>query len=224
VDTLGERLRHSREQLHLSQGELAAEIEVNVSVISRIERGRIDRPTTATLHRLAYALEVDPCWLRDGDESADRDASTVPFDDDQPPEAIFPTTIQQRLAAVAQSAVVAPPGAPPASMTLAPPAAFQVATLTTDDGRHVATLSCHEELGEITIGRGREAQIRLADASASRIHATLCWDATVGAHVVRDAGSVNGLRVDGQRVRDPIALRHGARLTLGRTTLCYTLR
>src|SRR3954467_10661381 len=50
------------------------------------------------------------------------------------------------------------------------------------------------EAGETSIGRAAEATIRLADPLASRRHATL----SLPALTIRDEGSANGTRIQGQ--------------------------
>ena len=70
------------------------------------------------------------------------------------------------------------------------------------------------------VGRSAEADLRLADPSVSSRHAEIWFD---GARVrVRDLGSTNGLRVDGQVVREA-EIRSGSRLTFGETVVVATL-
>lgn len=55
----GEKLRDLREDLWLSQGELAEQSKVALHTINRIENGRTPYPQSATLLRIADALELD---------------------------------------------------------------------------------------------------------------------------------------------------------------------
>ncbi len=52
---------------------------------------------------------------------------------------------------------------------------------------------------ELTIGRDSGCAIVVADGRVSRTHATLAWDDNHETWVIRDAGSANGLFVDGVR-------------------------
>jgi len=65
----------------------------------------------------------------------------------------------------------------------------------------------------LTIGRGDEAALRVADPTLSGVHAVL------GDGTVRDARSRNGLRLNGRRLRRERALKPGDVLTLGETTV-----
>lgn len=74
---------------------------------------------------------------------------------------------------------------------------------------------------ELTVGRGPEAGLALQDPGASRRHLRLRLDAGGGAEVV-DLGSKNGLLLNGRRLGPrAAALRHGDRLTVGTTELCF---
>jgi pSer/pThr/pTyr-binding forkhead associated (FHA) protein len=67
----------------------------------------------------------------------------------------------------------------------------------------------------VTIGRGSEADFRLLDRWASRLHCVL--DRRDGQVVVRDLGSSNGTLVNGSYVREAVLLPND-RLTVGMTT------
>lgn len=70
----------------------------------------------------------------------------------------------------------------------------------------------------LVVGRGKEADVRLADASVSRRHASF---SVVGDAVhVEDLGSTNGLTVNGKRVQTA-ALADGDELTLGAATIAF---
>jgi pSer/pThr/pTyr-binding forkhead associated (FHA) protein len=73
--------------------------------------------------------------------------------------------------------------------------------------------------GDCTVGRGRAADLRLADPSASRLHLRLRLDE--GGASAEDLGSHNGLRVNGARTRGARRLRSGDRLEVGATVLRY---
>ncbi len=68
----------------------------------------------------------------------------------------------------------------------------------------------------IRLGRGKECEIRVADAGelVSRVHAELTAGPT-GALVLRDAGSKNGTFLNGERVGAAVPVRMGDRITLG---------
>ncbi|HEY6106556.1 MAG TPA: FHA domain-containing protein [Anaeromyxobacteraceae bacterium] len=76
---------------------------------------------------------------------------------------------------------------------------------------------------EGTLGRGRAATLRLADAGASRRHARV---ARVGAgFTLEDLGSKNGLRLNGAPVgRGPAALSPGDEIAFGQSVLALVLR
>lgn len=68
------------------------------------------------------------------------------------------------------------------------------------------------------IGRGSDADITITDAGSSRRHAEILWD---GEHaLLRDLGSTNGTKIDGERVREA-ALSPGSSFTIGRTQLIF---
>jgi hypothetical protein len=73
--------------------------------------------------------------------------------------------------------------------------------------------------GAVTrIGRGAEADVRLEDPGVSRNHAEVRVDGE--AATVVDAGSTNGVVVDGKRVQQA-ALEDGTSILLGNTTLVF---
>ena len=77
--------------------------------------------------------------------------------------------------------------------------------------------------GELVIGRGRGAGLRLRDPAASRRHARV-RTGPAGA-TVEDLGAKNRLRVNGVAVeRRPVPLRPGDRITIGETELAYQER
>jgi two-component system, NtrC family, response regulator AtoC len=71
--------------------------------------------------------------------------------------------------------------------------------------------------GEMVIGRSSQADLHLADSSASRRHAALRLRA--GAVIVADLGSHNGTRVNGELITGPRPLRAGDAVTICDATL-----
>jgi hypothetical protein len=70
----------------------------------------------------------------------------------------------------------------------------------------------------VVLGRGHEADVRIADASVSRRHAEVRYD---GERVlVEDLGSTNGTSVNGERIARA-TLVAGDRLTLGAATVIF---
>lgn len=74
--------------------------------------------------------------------------------------------------------------------------------------------------GTTIVGRGSEANIRIADTAASRQHLELIWDGTAG--IARDLGSTNGSKINGQRFREA-ALSPDTIITIGQTALRFQL-
>jgi len=62
---LGGRLRELREQMGLSQAQLAGHAEVSQGYLCQLEREEVKNPSAAILLRLAKALYVDPHELMD---------------------------------------------------------------------------------------------------------------------------------------------------------------
>jgi HTH-type transcriptional regulator, competence development regulator len=64
--TLGQYLKELRRQRHLTQRQLAKQIGVDFSYLSKIENDRLEHtPSLKTLQDLAKALEVDELELMD---------------------------------------------------------------------------------------------------------------------------------------------------------------
>ncbi|WP_164234018.1 FhaA domain-containing protein [Microbacterium hydrocarbonoxydans] len=70
------------------------------------------------------------------------------------------------------------------------------------------------------IGRGSDADITIADAGSSRKHVEILWDGERA--MMRDLGSTNGTKVNGQKVREA-ALPTDTTLTIGRTDLVFRI-
>lgn len=68
------------------------------------------------------------------------------------------------------------------------------------------------------IGRGTDADLTISDAGSSRRHAEVLWDGERA--MLRDLGSTNGTKVDGQKVREA-ALAPDTAFTIGRTELTF---
>ncbi len=85
-------------------------------------------------------------------------------------------------------------------------------TLTILTGMRAGSVFSVEKV-PLTIGRAKTSDVRLDDAGVSRNHARLVRAAT-GEHFVEDAGSTNGVRVNGVRTQRS-ELRAGDRVQLG---------
>lgn len=72
-------------------------------------------------------------------------------------------------------------------------------------------------LTNTTIGRDSESDLILDDTFISSEHATLSWNGT--GWVVRDLGSTNGTRVNGEDVRRPTPVKLGDILEFGRVRM-----
>lgn len=94
------------------------------------------------------------------------------------------------------------------------PAAARLVVLT-----GIAAGALHPLGPEQTVGRGRDAAIRIPDPRASRVHARLRVGA--GGATVEDLGSKNGVRVNGVRIepRRPAPVAPGDEIVLGETGL-----
>jgi pSer/pThr/pTyr-binding forkhead associated (FHA) protein len=64
-----------------------------------------------------------------------------------------------------------------------------------------------------TIGREENCDLFVPDMTVSRIHARLTRGAA--GWMLADLGSTNGTRVNGWRVREPVAIRDGDRVRFG---------
>ncbi len=79
-------------------------------------------------------------------------------------------------------------------------------------------LGMHEPLDTpLVVGRGDEANFRISDDSASRLHLWVGWDDTEDGYVCRDMDSTNGTYVNGERVCGQLVLTHGDRIEIGET-------
>lgn len=78
MDTLGQRLKQTRERRLLTQQDVATTADVPVITISRLENEHSTGPRPSTIRKLAAALDVDPAWLMFGD---DQGQTTTPDQD-----------------------------------------------------------------------------------------------------------------------------------------------
>ena len=74
----------------------------------------------------------------------------------------------------------------------------------------------------LTIGRSRESDIFLEDLAVSRLHASIV-NMGGGVYALRDEGSANGTKVNGQTVNkyQPYPLQEGDKIQLGQTVLVF---
>jgi pSer/pThr/pTyr-binding forkhead associated (FHA) protein len=76
------------------------------------------------------------------------------------------------------------------------------------------------EKPRVTIGRGKDSEIVVDDASISHQHAAL--ELGSGGYRIRDLGSTNGVVVNGARMA-LAELKHGDRIALGQIELRYVV-
>lgn len=153
------------------------------------------------------------------------EASDEPVRSGRPAPSVPPRPVMPPAAppAPAASAVV-----PPAAPLVPPPVRAPAYDLTQAIPRATSAPTGHLELpsGEhvvigaqgIVVGRGQEADVRLADASVSRRHAELAL--IDGRPTVVDLQSTNGTTVNGERVQRAV-LSDGDRITFGAATITY---
>jgi transcriptional regulator with XRE-family HTH domain len=60
VVTLGKKIRGLRDELGISQAQLAAQAELSQGYLSQLENDEVQNPSAAVIFRLARALHVDP--------------------------------------------------------------------------------------------------------------------------------------------------------------------
>jgi FHA domain len=77
----------------------------------------------------------------------------------------------------------------------------------------------------LSIGRSRESDIFLEDLAVSRLHASIISIGS-GNYALRDEGSANGTKVNGQTVNkyQPYTLQEGDKIQLGQTVLVFARR
>jgi DNA-binding NtrC family response regulator len=79
----------------------------------------------------------------------------------------------------------------------------------------------YEVTGQLTLGRSRACEIALEDDKVSRHHARI--ELERGEPTIRDLGSRNGTRVNGQRITSEVVLLDGDRIQLGDSTAMLEL-
>ncbi|MBI1885870.1 MAG: helix-turn-helix transcriptional regulator [Chloroflexi bacterium] len=57
---LGDKIRELRDQIGITQGQLAGSAEVSQGYLSQLENGDVKNPSAAVLLRVAQAMKVDP--------------------------------------------------------------------------------------------------------------------------------------------------------------------
>lgn len=77
----------------------------------------------------------------------------------------------------------------------------------------------------LSIGRSRESDVFLEDLAVSRLHASII-NMGNGNYALRDEGSANGTKVNGQTVNkyQPFPLKEGDKIQLGQTVLVFAKR
>lgn len=73
--------------------------------------------------------------------------------------------------------------------------------------------------GSNVVGRGRDCTVCIQSATISRRHARIVL--TGGKATIEDLGSKNGTYVNGQRVKQSVALEDGAQIRIGSVTTTY---
>src|SRR5689334_14807286 len=73
----------------------------------------------------------------------------------------------------------------------------------------------------VALGRHRANTIVLQDKHASRRHAEIFPDGDLW--FIRDCGTLNGTKVNGERIQQPTPLLHGHEIGIGDTRLRFTL-
>jgi Nif-specific regulatory protein len=73
----------------------------------------------------------------------------------------------------------------------------------------------------VTLGRNRNNTIILLDEHASRWHAEVVPQH--GRWYLRDIGTLNGTRLNGERILQPVPLEHGHLITIGNTRLRFSV-
>ncbi len=75
---------------------------------------------------------------------------------------------------------------------------------------------------EVVVGR-MTTGLQLRDGQTSRRHCSVLFDRDGDRYLVRDLGSTNGTRLDGERLKGERPLEAGAKIFLGQTVLKFTL-
>lgn len=78
LNTIGDRIRFYREQLHMTQEDLAEASNINRVTIARYETGRME-PSSRTLRRLASAMKLSVDDLVNGSDDDTKPINTMEF-------------------------------------------------------------------------------------------------------------------------------------------------
>ena len=92
------------------------------------------------------------------------------------------------------------------------------------DSLVVATLPPLQGVDELSVGRQPDCDLVIDEASVSKRHATLRWDATRGHATVEDLGSTNGTYINaGSKQKTESALKDGDIVSFGDVQFWYLL-
>ena len=75
--------------------------------------------------------------------------------------------------------------------------------------------------GSNVVGRDRDCAVRIDSVTLSRHHARIV--VTRGETTVEDLGSKNGTQVNGQRIKQPVALKDSDQIQVGAMTMTYRM-
>jgi DNA-binding NtrC family response regulator len=95
------------------------------------------------------------------------------------------------------------------------------ARLTIEAGEGTPSLCTLSPDRVVTLGRNRSNGVVLADKHASRWHAEIVYEE--GRWLIRDCGTLNGTRRNGERLQRPTPLLHGDEIAIGDTRLRFLL-
>jgi Nif-specific regulatory protein len=96
-----------------------------------------------------------------------------------------------------------------------------LATLTIESGQGSPLVYDLHPERPVLLGRNRNNTIILADEHASRWHAEIVPQN--GRWYLRDIGTLNGTRLNGERIQQPVPLESGHVITIGNTRLRFTV-
>lgn len=81
IKTLGQRIQSTRLSRKLTIDELAAQVGIHKSTISRYERGEIESPKIPVVNAIANVLQVNPSWLIGKSDDATFVSNVIPMPD-----------------------------------------------------------------------------------------------------------------------------------------------
>ncbi len=144
------------------------------------------------------------------------DSLSMPAVPSEPQSQPYPSAPRSAPAPTPTQAVPPVPAQTPAAATAAPRRPTPAPVLIIDDsGRRFPV-----QPGSTLIGRGQDADIRLADTGVSRRHAVVRYDGQ--AVLIEDLGSTNGTLVNGQRVRTS-RLQQGDVIRAGHSVIVFRI-